>query len=763
MAIETVPRILAEPEHRVEGVLKVTGTARYTADISLPGMLRVRFLTSPFPHALIRSIDTSAAKAVPGVHAVLTGQDIGPRRFGKVLYDQPVLAYERVRFVGERVAAVAAETLEAAEEAVRRIRVEYEELPAVMDGEEALKEGAPILHPDAADYYYALGQRPPVPHPNLQGYRVHQKGASDLEAIFANAYRVFESVYRHARQHQGYIEPHACIVWIDEAGLVRVYTTNKAPFSLRQSLAVVTGLPAQNIVVESMFIGGDFGGKGLSIDEYPCYYLARATGRPVKSVMTYAEELGTANPRHGATCYLRTAVDERGKMIAHESRVYFHDGAYAAGRPLAGPILDGWSALDAYSVPNARMETFVVYTNTVTGGQMRAPGAFTTGYIGECHVDEIARGLGMDPLDFRILNAVRPGESGASGERIRNPRAVEVLEALRRETDWGKPLPPHRGRGISLRSRDVGGGKAAVTLRLLEGGVIEVLHGAPDQGGGSATLMHRIASAVLDVAPERVRVRYGNTAEAPPNPGAGGSRLAHIIGQATIEGATHMKHRLQELAAEMLGWPAGEVRLEGDRFVLVDGSAGPVGFEEVAQRILQGGPVETSGSYDSAEHQHQDGADAGFCAYMVEVEVDPATGQVRPVDAVLVADVGTVINPLAHAGQLEGGFVFGMGNGLMEELVFEDGKVTTLSLGEYKLPTVADVPPLRTVLLVTNTGPGPFGGKAAGELTNNAVAAAFANAVADAVGIRIRTCPITAERVFAALQAPSGEAKHGTA
>jgi CO/xanthine dehydrogenase Mo-binding subunit len=566
-------------------------------------------------------------------------------------------------------------------------------------------------------------------------------------------------------------------MWIDEQGTAHVYSTNKAPFALRQSFAVVTGLPAQQFVVDSMFIGGDFGGKGLSIDEYPCYYLAKATGRPIKSVMTYTDELGNANPRHGATCYLRTAVDEQGRMIAHESRVYFHDGAYAAGRPVAGPILDGWSALDAYRIPNARMETFVCYTNTVTGGQMRAPGAATTAFIGESHVDEIARGMGMDPLEFRILNAVRPGDTGASGERLHDPRAVEVLETLRRETDWGKPLLPNRGRGLSLRSRDVGGGRAAVTLRLLEDRTIEILHGAPDQGGGSATVMHRIASTVLDVAPERIRVRYASTDEAPPNPGPGGSRLTHIIGQATIEGATHMKARLQDLAAEMLGWPAGQVSLEGDEFRVVSpsaeervnvpspragegegGGASPpelrASFDEVAERILRGGVVETGGSYDSAEHEHEDGADAGFCAYMVEVDVDPATGEVRPVDAVLVADVGTVINPLAHQGQLEGGFVFGMGNGLMEEIHIEDGRVTTLSLGDYKLPTVADVPPLRTVLLTTAPGPGPFGGKAAGELTNNAVAPAYANAVADAIGVRIRTVPVTAERVFAALHGP---------
>lgn len=741
---DTVPSAFSKPESRVEGTLKVTGAAHYAGDYNPPGTLLAKFLTSPLPHALIRSIDTSMAKAVPGVHAVLTGADIGPRRFGKVLYDQPVLAYERVRFIGERVAAVAAETLEAAEEALGLISVEYDDLPAVFDGEEALRDDAPILHPDIADYHYSMGQRPAVPHPNLQGHGLSQKGAADLEPLFASAHRVFEHVYYQGRQHQGYIEPHACLVWIDEQGIVHVYSTNKAAFALRQSLAVVTGLPAQQIVVDCMFIGGDFGGKGSSIDEYPCYYLAKATGRPIKSVMTYTDELGSANPRHAATCYLKTAVDESSHMIAHEARIYFHDGAYASGRPQAGTTLLGGTALEAYAIPNLRVESFTVYTNTAPGGQMRSTANSTTMFIGESHVDEIARGLGTDPLEFRILNAVggNPRQSGAVG----------VLETLRRETDWGKPLPPNRGRGLSMRWIGPGTGRAATRARLLDSGTVEILHGAPDQGGGVATMMQRVTSAALGVALDRVRVRYADTGEAPPNPGAGGSRLTHVLGQATMDGATAMKARLEKLAAEVLGWPGGQTSLQGDRFVLTGASVAPVAFDDVAERLLQAGGVEATGSYDSSELGHGDGAEGGYCAYMVEVEVDPETGQVRPVDVVLVVDTGTVINPVAHQGQLDGAFVFGLGNALMEELLLEDGRVGTLNLGDYKLPTVADIPPLRTVLHVTDTGLGPFGAKAVGELANNPVAPAVANAIADAVGVRVRTIPFTAERVFEALQ-----------
>lgn len=751
--VSAVP--FAEPEYRVEGPLKVTGRARYSADVRLPGMLWARFAMSRLPHARIVSIDTSAALAVPGVHAVLTGADIGPRRFGRVLYDWPVLAYGRVRFVGERVAAVAAETREAAEEAASLVQVEYEGLSAVFDAEEALADGAPILHPpeEAASYHYAMGVRPPIPHPNVQGYRLIQKGEKDIEHVFAQCDRVFEEVYTAARQHQGFIEPRACVVWIDPDGTVQVISTNKSPFSLRHELSMVTGLPAEAIVVENTFIGGDFGGKGHSIDEFACYFLAQATGRPVKAVMTYAEELGAATPRHGAKFYVRTGVTNQGRIVAHQARAYYNDGAYAAARPLAGPILDGWGTLEVYNVPNARLETFVVYTNLVPGGQMRAPGAAHTGFVGESHVDHVARELGIDPLEFRLRNALRPGDTNTSGERVRNPRAVEVLETLRRETHWGqRPLPPNHGRGVVLRSRHVGDGRTEIILRLLPQGVIEALYGAPDQGGGSATVVQRVASAVLSVDPRRMRVRYGSTAEAPPNPGAGASRTTHIVGQATIAGAQNLKEKLEELASEVMGWPAGRVTLKDDRFV-VDGAGEAAPFEEVAERILRGGPVEAHGAYDSAEHHHAEGGDFNFCAYMLEVEVDPETGRVRPTDGVLVVDVGTIINPLAHQGQLEGGFVFGLGNALMEELgIDDDGRVTTLSLGDYKLPTHMDVPPLRTVLVPTDIGPGPFGAKGIGETTNNAVAPAIANAVCDAIGKRIRTMPITAERVLEALQ-----------
>jgi CO/xanthine dehydrogenase Mo-binding subunit len=752
-----ISKVFDEPEYRIEGPLKVSGRARYAADVTAPGVFWAKFLVSPRPHARIVSIDTTAAKAVPGVHAVLTGEDIGRKRFGRMLFDWPVLAFDRVIFAGQRVAAVAAETKEAAEEAINLIEVEYEDLPVIVDPEDALKEGAPPLHPDAATYTYLGGERT-VPHPNLQGYELFQKGDPDIEHAFAQADRVFEDVYETPRQHQGYIEPHACMVWIRDDGSVYVRSTNKSPFGLRRQLSIVTGIPQEQIDVDSRFIGGDFGGKGNSIDEWATYFLAKATGRPVKAVMSYAEELAGVNPRHMCRIYTRTGVMNDGKIVAFASRAYYNGGACAGAKPQAGLVVGtGFGTMQVYNIPNTRMEVFVSYTNTVPCGNMRAPGVPVAALAGEEQIDHIARELGIDPFEIRLKNALREGDHGPKGEELRNPQAVAVLEALRREVRWGeRPLPPNRGRGIALRHREGGEGKTEIVLRLMPDGQIDALYGTPDQGSGSATLVRRIAAAILTVDPNRIAVRYGTTGEAKPDPGAGASRVTHVMGRATINGALRMKDKLEELAAEVMGWPAGEVHLQDDRFVVGDGSAESASFEQVADRIARGGPIEIVGQYDSSvEHTTED---TSFYAYMIEVEVDPETGHVKPLEAVMTVDVGPIINPVAHQGQLDGSFVYGLGNTMMEELEIDDeGKVSTLSLGEYKMPTQMDTIPLRTVLIPTEIGPGPFGAKAVGETVNAGVHPAIANAIRDAIGVRIKTFPITSERVYRAIQEQHGK------
>ena len=740
--------LLEQPEYRVEGPLKVTGSARYTADVQMPGMLWLAYARSDRPHARILSVDVSAARQVPGVHAVLIGDDIGDVRLGRRLLDWPALARDRVRIIGDRIAAVAAETREAAEEAARLVRVAYEDLPLVTL-ENALAADAPILHPDIDTYKFLGAKRPQTPHPNVHGYSLVQKSETGekLEDVFASADRVFEHTFSTSREFQGFLEPRACVVWIDEEQRLRIINTNKSPAAVRQQLAAALDMPESQIVIDSTFIGGDFGGKGLSIDEFTCYFLARATGRPIKAVMSYVDELQASNSRHSAIIKLRTAVSRDGKFLAHQSEALIDGGAYAAGKVGPTLVVPVHNTLTAYHVPVTRLEARAVYTNSIPGGSMRAPGDPQSMFASECHVDMIAREMGMDPIELRRRNALRDGEPSVTGERVHQARAIEVLDALERESNWTTPLPPGHGRGIALGVRHIGAGATSVVMRLLPGGEVEVITGVADQGGGVYTVLRRVAAAVMSVDPRRIVIRHSDTSGPAPDPGVGGQRTTHVLGRAAQAGAVEMKSRLEELAAEAMGWPAGEVRLEGDRFVAGEHSAP---FVEVAEQIAKGPAVEVQGAYDG-QHKPGEPGDFEFAGYVVQSEVDRETGAVRVEDVLLVADVGTIINPLAHQGQLEGGLMFGIGAALMEDLSIQDGRITTPSLGEYKVPCAMDTPPFRTVLLRDPTGPGPLGAKAAGELTNTSVAPAVANSVAAACGARVTHMPLTAERILEAL------------
>lgn len=709
--------ILSSPESRIEGRAKVTGTARYAADIDVPGALWAAFVGCPYPHARVVRIDASRALAMPGVRSVITGADAAPARFGRRLQDWPVLAHDRARFIGDRVAAVAADTRELAEAAARAIDVEYEELPAVLGVDEALAAGATVLHPER-NAYPRLGEVPEVPHPNMQGRVVHEHGDLAAAASMPGA-RTFEHTFAFGRDHHAYLEPRAAAVWL-EGERVRVITTNKAPFALRDQMALTLGIPAERIEIDAGHIGGDFGGKGLSLDEPALYFLARATGRPVRSVMSMTDDFQVTNPRHAARVTLRTTVDADGRILAHEARVVLDGGAYAAGKPVAGLIPgDSMLTLAGYRVPAARVEAITAYTNTEPAGHVRAPGQPQNAFAAESHMDEIARELGIDPLDLRLRNAIQPGDTDVEGHEWHDRLAGEVLLTAAREGRWGTPLPEGQGRGIGYCVRHVGRGRTSVVLAVVHGGV-EVTTGAPDQGGGAHTMIRRVVAAELGIGEERVRVRRGTTAQTPRDPGVGGSRVTPVVGNACVDGARKL---LVELA-----------RRSGDL--------------EEALRASEG--LSVTGISDQSQQRY------GVCAYVVTVSVDRETGQVTVLDAALAADVGTVINPVAHRGQLEGGFVFGLGQALMEELVIEDGRVVTTNLDTYKIPTIADVPPLRIALLTDDPGPGPFGAKSAGELANAAVAPAVANAIRDAVGVRLARAPIAAEDVYRALRGTRG-------
>src|SRR5215207_6360449 len=437
---------------RVDGPAKVSGAARYSGDVRLPGLVFGLALRSPVPHARITKLDVSAARSVPGVLAVLTAADLPVPLIGRAMRDLPVLAGERVRFMGEKIAVVAAETRDAAEEALQAITLEYEELPGVFDVEEAIRPGAPVLHPDRDSY---TNNYPPGPLPaehNLSSTVVVGKG--DVEAGFARSAQVFEDVFRLPMQHLGFIEPHSCTVAIDPDGKVRVWSCSKQPFGVPRFMAQATGLPADQFVTMPSYIGGDFGGKGYIVDEALAYFLAKATGRPVQMVMRQNEEFQAGIPRHAAVVWMKSGVDQDGRIIARDVRLLFNGGAYAGFR--GGITMQGARrAAGPYRIPNIRITTSCAYTNQLPCGSMRAPGQSQVTFACESHTDMVARRLGLDPVEFRRRNVVHEGDEDLDGKPWHGS-AGEVLERAVEVIGWGKKLPDGRGWGIALGERGTG-------------------------------------------------------------------------------------------------------------------------------------------------------------------------------------------------------------------------------------------------------------------------------------------------------------------
>ncbi len=735
-------RVIGTAAPRVDGVAKTTGAARYAADVALPGMLWMRALRSPFPHARIARIDASRAERLPGVHAVLTGADVAGVLYGRRLRDAPVLARERVRFAGERVAAAAADDPETAQRAVDLIEVVYEELPAVFEPDDALNDNAPLLHPDAHSYD---GLPAPLPAPSNAFVR-DVWGRGDPERGFAQADIVVEGVYTTQRAHQAYLEPHSCVVWIDDGGRLQVWAPNKAPHRLKHNLADALGLDPQRIVVRHSTIGGDFGGKGSPMDIPVCYFLAKKTGRPVKSVMTFAEEFSAANPRHPSVVRMRTAVARDGAITAHEARLLFNSGAYGAFKPVPGVNLPGAShAAGPYRIPHTRIEALQIYTNTVPGGFFRGPGAVQANFAIESHMNVIAQRLGVDPVELRRKNLVRSGEELPNGMPGLAMRPEETLDAAIRASGYYNAKAPYVGRGISFAYKDQGEGVSSAAVTFRPDGSVLLQTSVFEQGTGSYTALAQIVAEALDVSPAIIEVQAWDSDGAPFDSGVGASRVTRVAGPAAHDAAMNAKSRLQRLAERLLGWPADRIALSGDSLAQ-SGSGESALWAELVARA--GSPVSGQATNNESERSPL----ASAMAQVAEVRVDPETGAIELLQLTSAHDIGVVINPPGHQGQINGGVMQGVGHALAEELTLDAGRVTNPSFADYKLPSAADIPRLRTALVESEDGVGPHRTKGIGEYAIEGVPAAVANAVADAVGVRIADAPVTAEKVRRALR-----------
>jgi CO/xanthine dehydrogenase Mo-binding subunit len=742
MKTSVIGRVLG----RVEGESKVTGSSVYSADIMRPGALWAGFLRSPYPHARVMKIDASRARRLPGVKAVITGNDVSPRLEGVALMDKPVLAQDRVRFIGEKVAAVACADKDLVQEALELIEVEYEELPAVFDPLQAANPDAPLLHPDYASYH---GPSKTDGKTNVRSLVQTVKG--DVERGFLESDQIFESTFRTHLVHQGFIEPRAGLVEIDHQGRVAIWQCHQSPFGIRKWLAEHADLPEEMIVVHPVSTGGSFGGKQGSEDAILAYYLARAARSPVKFVESYQEELTDGQPRHPAVIVLRTGVKNDGRLWAWDAKVYYNGGAYGARTP-RNRMNGTFMSAGTYRTPNVRMTGFIVYTNQVPSGYFRAPGEVQTLFAVESHIDEIARSLGMDPLEFRLLNTLREGDTKPNGEPMRDPRGIEVLQRAAALCSWrkGKRKPRNhasglvRGRGIAFGDRHIGIGESEAEISVEADASLRLTTSVRDVGVGAYTMHRQVAAEVLGVDPEIVRIDVTGT-DGPYDEGVRAQRGTHVEGLAVHRAVTSLIDTLLRQAAaywkvdlDQVEWQRGRAHLKRSKKTL--------DLQSIAR-------VASQGSLKSRGHSKPERPETyTYQSVVADVSVDISTGTVKVEKIYYVMDATKIINPLIYYGHIHGGVIQGLGFSLTEHLVTEDGRVMALSLGDYKLPTIRDVPPLSTAIVKAKEGPGPFGAKAVGEAGISLVAPAIANAVADATGIRIKESPITAEKIYHALQ-----------
>ena len=741
----TQSKLIGTPTPRLEGPEKVSGEALYAGDISLPGMLWCKVLRSSIAYGRIKQIDVSRALSLPGVAAVMTGKDVSGLLIGRKIYDMPILADGVVRFIGEKVAAVAAETEEVAEEAVRLIEVDYEELPPILDPLQALEPSAALLHPDVQRY---RGLLHPIEYPsNVFVDMKWTKG--DIEAGFRNADIIVENSFTTRPVHQAYIEPHACVVKARADGGADIWGCSKVPFALREQVAAAFGQRVEKFVVHPCYIGGCFGGKGDFMDVPVCHALSLKSGRPVKMVMDYGEEFIAGNPRHAAIVRVKSGVMSDGRLVAHRMEYIFDSGAYAAFKP-QGYLVGPKEAAGPYNIPNVWIEEKIVYTNKIPCGHMRAPGDPQGFFANESQMDLIARQLKIDPIAFRRKNLMRDGDISPIGHVVPHIKSHQIMDQAVHASGYEKSKGKHCGPGVSVAQWLPLGGECHAFVVIDAQGNATVSTSMLDQGAGTHSAMRLVAAEELKLPLESIRIRTLDTSEVGPDTGIGASRGTRIFGSATKSAAVEAREQLLEAASKKLELPREHFELCGDG-TMRTATGQSASYAEVAAFV--GGEIRGHGFYRNFES----GPEAAVCVQVAEVNVDTETGQIQLLQLTSAHSTGTVLNPLMHQGQIDGGVVMGMGYSLMEGMSIDEGRVMTTNFGENKIPSIADIPLLKTVIQEFPVGNGPYGGMSIGEPPVVPTAAAIANAVHDAVGVRIKDLPITAEKVLSALKALRAE------
>ena len=749
-------RVLGTRPIRHDGLDKVTGAAKYGADLQLAGMLHGMILRSLHPHANILSIDTSKAAALPGVRAIATSADFPIMQTGGIdfanvrgnprMIAENVLAQSKVLYQGHAVAAVAATTRHIAEEALKLIEVEYEILPTVLTLHDALQPDAPLLHEGMTTRFrterFARGDDTGVLS-NIAGHIQHKLG--DVEAGFAQADVIVEREFNTESVHHGYIEPHVSTASWSPDGHVTIWTSTQGAFAIRSSTAAIIGIPESRVKVVPMEIGGGFGGKAVTYLDPVAAVLSKKSGRPVKIVMNRQEVFEGTGPSSAAHMRTKIGATRDGKMTAGQLYLAFEAGAFP-GSPVGGGALTGFGP---YKIDNMLVDGYDIVCNKQKVQGYRAPGQSQATLAVETVIDELAEKLGMDPMEFRLKNAVQAGDLMPNGAPHAPFGCRELEEAMLAHPHYDAPLSGlNQGRGIAVGFRWQGGQSSSATINVNSNGTINLITGSVDIGGTRTAVAMQTAE-VLGLQPDDIAPTVVDTDTIGYTATTGGSRIAFDTGLAAIAAAEEVVRQMTARAAKLWERPVDDIDFKDGVFRSKTDPSLHTTFKELAGKLMAtGGAVTCSASANST------GVGPIFAGTLVDVEVDPDTGKVDILRCTTFLDAGLAVHPSYVEGQMQGGTVQGLGWALNEEYVFHaDGTMANGSFLDYRMPTCLDVPMIETVILEVPNPRHPFGLRGVGEAPIIPPLAAVANAIYQATGVRMDRLPMSPRHVLEALQA----------
>ncbi|MDM8167608.1 xanthine dehydrogenase family protein molybdopterin-binding subunit [Roseovarius sp.] len=734
-------KVVGTRVNRPDGIDKVTGRARFGADMTAPGMLVGKVLRSPHAHAKIKSIDTSAAEALEGVLAVVTRADFPEVELDEGTWDvlDNCMAGEKALYDGHAVAAVAAASESVAKKALKLIKVDYEPLPHVIAVDDAMKADAPALHDG----------RQVENVPEGMGANVvarYEFGHGDIEAGLGKADKVLERTYKTEATHQGYIEPHACLAQVGSDGQADLWCCTQGQYMVRDTCAAIMGLSQSRLKVTASEIGGGFGGKTTVFIEPVALALSKKSGRPVKMVMSRSEVLRATGPTASSSIDIRLGMTEDGQITAGFAELRYQGGAYP-GSPVE---FGSMSAFAPYDLENVKTVGWDVVANRPKQAAYRAPGAPMAAFAVESAIDELAKGLGLDPLEVRLKNAAREGTKAAYGVTYPAIGLEATLRTAKDHPHWTAPLGENQGRGVACGFWFNFGGNTCVTLNVTPDGTVNVIEGNPDIGGSRAS-MSMMAAEELGVPYERVRTVIADTASLGLNDVTDGSRVTFAVGLATIEAARAAKREMCKRAAMVWGideeavvWEDGAARPSGPNA----GKHDPMTLADIAAIASNtGGPIAGHSEINA------EGAGVSFATHMVDTEVDPESGAVKILRYTVFQDAGKAVHPDYVEGQFQGGAVQGIGWALNEAYIYgEDGVLQNPGFLDYRVPVASDLPMIDTVILEIPNPGHPYGVRGVGETSIVPPLAAIANSVSAAAGVRMTSLPMSPPKVLKAIQ-----------